>query len=110
MKFFRKKKKSSKKNKKDLSASNNIFSVSTFVSLAVINCLFQYFLYKRIEDLNIEKDEIKEEIVNLENEKIQYESDYNSIFDQNEELIANRFYGFDGWKKKTLIKKYVLLD
>jgi len=109
MKFIKKKKKS-KKNKKKSNASNGIASFSTFVSLAVIICLFQWFLYKRIENLNIEKEKVKEEIGELENEKTQYEFDFNSIFDQNEEVIANRLYGPGKWKKPTLIKKHVSLD
>ncbi len=109
MRFIKKKKKS-KKNKNKSGASNGIASFSTFVSLAVIICLFQWFLYKRIENLDIEKEKIKEDIGELGNEKTQYESDFNSIFDQNEEMIANRFYGVNKWKKQTLIKKHVILD
>ena len=89
MRFIKKKKKS-KKNKNKLGSSGGIASFSTFVSLAVIICLFQWFLYKRIENLNIEKEKIKEDIGELENEKTQYESDFNSMFDQSEEMIANR--------------------
>ena len=107
---FVKKKKKSKKNKEKANTSNGIASFSTFVSLAVIICLFQWFLYKRIENLNIEKEKVKEEIGELENEKTQYKSDFNLMFDQNVEMIANRFYGVNKWKKQTLIKKHIILD
>ena len=109
MRFIKKKKKS-KKNKNKLGSSGGIASFSTFVSLAVIICLFQWFLYKRVDNLNIEKEKIKEDIEELENEKVQYESEFNSLFDQSEEMIANRFYGINKWKKQTLIKKHVILD
>ena len=107
---FVKKKKKSKKNKNKSGSSSGIASFSTFVSLAVIICLFQWFLYKRIENLNIEKEKNKADIEDLENEKIQYKSDFNSMFDQNGEMIANRFYGVNKWKKQTLIKKHIILD
>tara|TARA_B100001029_G_C15015821_1_gene427254 strand:+ start:995 stop:1324 length:330 start_codon:yes stop_codon:yes gene_type:complete len=107
---FVKKKKKSKKNKNKSGSSSGIASFSTFVSLAVIICLFQWFLYKRIENLNIEKEKNKADIEDLGNEKTQYKSDFNLMFDQNVEMIANRFYGVNKWKKQTLIKKHIILD
>ena len=105
-----KKKKRGRKNKKNRFVSNGFFSMLTFSSLFVIIFVFHLFLYKQIENLNMEKENIRNRIEETIDEKNNYDDKYNLTFDQNEENIANNFYGYNQWERQTVIKDHITLD
>ena len=110
--FFKNKKKSrrNKKEKRKSKVSSNFFSILTLSSLSVILFIFHLFLYKQIESLDVEKEVIKERIEQFIEERDEYDSKYNLVFDQNEIEIADSFYGYNRWQRQTIIKKNVALN
>jgi len=109
--FFKNKKKNKKKRKNNkLNFSGGLFSVLTFSSLVVIIFVFHLFLYKQIESLIIEKEIIKEKVTELIDEKNYYSDQYSLIFDENQEKIANNFYGHGSWKRQVVIKNHIVID
>ena len=110
--FFKNKKKSkrNKKGKRKTKVSSNFFSILTLSSLSVILFIFHLFLYKQIESLDVEKEIIRERIEQLVEERDEFGSKYDLVFDQNEVEIAHSFYGYDLWQRQTIIKKNVALN
>ena len=106
----KKKYKRNKKSKVKTKITSKLFSILTLSSLSVILFIFHLFLYKQIESLDEEKENINDRIDELMEQISDYKSRYDIVFDQNEVDIANSFYGYNRWKRQAIIKKNVALN
>ena len=109
MKFFKSKKKN-KKRKNNSGSYSNLFSILTFSSLLVIIFVFHLFLYKQIENLSSEKENVNNRIEELIDDESYYSDQYALIFDENQEKIADNFYGYGRWEKQVVIKKHIIIN